>query len=375
MNRGTKKHPYAELSERMAFVPFQFVPSGGAKGFGFSGYSLIEDVDEMMETGREIVLEPAFDNEQIEKVRETQARQAKTRFQKTEMQAFYSMFNHLFEGHPLSQTYSTEESIKNITKEDLIALHKKYLRPENLTMYMVGDKTPEEMKVLANKYFGQWKAEGEKFEISVTPPVKPLTDKSLKVFTENDATECTVNIGFAPFNNIPPEEGEALSALNYILAGSALTSRMGIELRDKQGLIYGIKSELWVKGDNIGYWKFNTKTAPKNTEKVISGIFSEIRKLLDGGITDEELKAAKNRQLGLLPFYVESAGDVSNIAIDLVNKKLPFEFFDKKTDRIVSLTKEDLMKVARKYFTLDHFVIVVDGPIEEHSLDHLINKL
>ena len=150
---------------------------------------------------------------------------------------------------------------------------------------------------------------------------------------------------------------------------------MGVELRDKQGLIYGIKSELWSTSDRIGYWKFNTKTAPKNTEKVIKGIFSEIKKLIDYGITDEELNAAKQRQLGLLPFHVETPDDVAQIVFDMLKEKEPFDYFDKKADRIKAVTKEDVIKVAKKYFTLDHYVIAVDGPIEENSLENLINEL
>jgi len=59
----------------------------------------------------------------------------------------------------------------------------------------------------------------------------------------------------------------------------------------------------------------------------------------------------------------------------MITDKVPFDSFDKKAERIVSITKEDLMRVAKKYFTLDRFAIVVDGPVEENSLDHLINEL
>ena len=269
----------------------------------------------------------------------------------------------------------SEESIKSIKKEDLAELRNKYFRPDLTTMLMVGDMTPEQMKVLANKYFGQWKNTEAKPEFVSTPPVKELTKKIIKVFPEKEYTECTINIGFAPMNNIDPDESEVVGVLNNILAASALTSRMGVELRDKQGLIYGIKSEVWVKGDKIGYWKFNTKTAPKNTEKLITGIFSEIKKLLKDGITDEELITAKNKQLGLLPFHVETPDDAASIIFDLILDKRPLDSFDKKAERINAITKDDILRVAKKYFTLDKFIVTVDGPIEENSLDNLINNL
>jgi zinc protease len=375
MNRGSVNYPYEQLTERMAFVPFSFNMSGSYRGFYFQGNSLISDVDEMMTTGYDVVTNPSFDSQQMDKIRPRHLISARNRLKKTSMQAFYYMYNKIFGDHVLTKINSTEESIKAITQDDLFKLHKKYFRPENLKILMIGDMSIEQMTKLVEKYYGSWTNNSSAPEINYCPPVNDISVKEIKVFPENDYTECTINIGFNPFNNIDPNETEIVSVLNYILAGSALTSRMGIELRDKQGLIYGIKSELFSRVDDIGYWKFNTKTGPENTEKVITGIFSEIRKLLNDGITDEELTAAKNRQLGLLPFYVETPDDVAGIVFDLMKDKRRFDYFDKKAERILAVTKDDVLRIANKYFTLDKYVIVVDGPIKEDSLNHLVNEL
>jgi zinc protease len=375
MNRGSQKMNYTELSERMAFVPFTFAVSGSYKGFYFQGNSLIDDADEMFKTGYDLVTLPAMLDEEMSKLKPRHINGAKNRFKKTGIKAFYEMFNTIMGDHPITKYNSTEESIKSITKDDLINLHKKYFRPENLTILMIGDMTPEQMRDLADKYFGEWKNDSPAFEIIQTPKIRELNDKIVKVFPEKEYKECTINIGFAPTNEVLLNESEALAVMNYILASSALTSRMGIELRDKQGLIYGIKSELWSTSDNFGYWKFNTKTGPHNTQKVIKGIFSEIKKFFEHGITDEELITAKNRQLGLLPFHVETPDDVAQIVFDSIKENKPFDYFDKKADRIKAVTKEDVMRVAKKYLTTDKFMIVVDGPIEKNELDNLISEL
>lgn len=378
MNRGPENMTYEQLSERMAFVPFSFQTSASYKGVYFQGYSLNENADEMLKLGFDIVTKPALDNDFITKLKARYEVSARNMLKQTGMRAFYYMYNTLFADHPYSKVRNTEESIRSITRDNLKALHAKYVRPDRLTILMVGDMKPEEMKKLANKYFGKWKVSKPAPEMVKIPAVKDLKKKEIKVFTDKDYTECTINIGFNPLNNIDPDEQETINALNYILSSSALTSRIGIELRDKQGLIYGIKSEMWAPSDNIGYWKFQTKTAPKNTEKVIRGIFKEIRKLINegtAGISDAELIAAKNRALGLLPFYVETPDDVAGLVYDMVKEKRSLDSFDKKEDRIRAITKEDLIRVAKKYFTLDKYVIVVDGPIEENSLDSLVNEL
>jgi zinc protease len=375
MNRGTIDLTYENLSERMAFVPFSFAMSGSYKAFYFQGYSLNENADEMFKTGYDIVTNPGFRDEDINKLKPQHIITAKNRFKRTGIKAFYYMFDQIFEGHPLTQYNSTEESIKSITKQDLINLHKKYIRPNDLTLLMVGDMTPEQMKELANKYFGNWKLSSDKFDKKDLPKVKELNKKEIKVFTEKDYTECTINIGFSPYNDYNPEDEDAISIMNYILAGSSLTSRMGVELRDKQGLIYGIKSEIWDKVNNIAYWKFNTKTGPQNTKKVIKGIFTEIKKFFETGVTDDEIKTAKQRMFGLLPFYAETPDDVAGIVFGFLQDKKPLDFFDKKADRIMKVTKEDVLRVAKKYFTLDRFIIVVDGPIEQKDLEGFVEEL
>ncbi|MGE5498053.1 MAG: M16 family metallopeptidase [Syntrophothermus sp.] len=375
MGRGPEGTDYNSFTERLAFVPIQVSVGGSNRGFSLQGFALNDNIDEMMKTSFDVLTKPAIRDEDITKIRSRMAIAAKNAFKQTNMQAFYYMYNQLFADHPYSKVRNTEASVNSITKEDLKNLHAKYIRPDNMTILMVGDMKPEEMKSIAEKYFGKWRNNTPEPEYQKIPAAKPLAGKEIKVFTDKDYTECTVNIGFNPFNKIDAEEQEIVDVLNNILAQSALTSRMGVELRDKQGLIYGLKSELWTTSDKIGYWKFSTKTGPKNVEKVITGIFSEIRKLIDKGITDEELLKAKNAKLGLLPFYIETPDDVASVAFELIRDKRSFDSFDHRADRFAKVTKDDVVRIAKKYFDLNKYVVVVDGPIEEHSLDHLLDKL
>ncbi len=374
MNRGTENQTYNQLIEEMDFVPFSFKVAGGYKGFSFQGFSLIDDKDDMMQTGLEFLTIPAFDNEQIDRIRKRKKSRAKKRLKTTSIRAFFDMYSEMFRDHPYSRSHSTVESISNITKESLVELREKYFRPERTTLLMVGDMSPEEMRDLADKYFGQWRNDIPDFETVNVTGVKELEGKEIKVFNDNDYKQSTINIGFAPYNNIPVEE-ETIDILNYILASSTLTSRIGVDLRGKQGLIYGIKSELWVKKERMGYWKFNTKTAPENTEKVILGVFKHIKELLENRITDEELRIAKKHYLGLLPFYIETPDDIARIIFDCIRNDVPFDHFDKRAERILAVTKENVLEAAKKYFTLDRFRIAVDGPIKEGSLDHVMDKL
>lgn len=375
INRGPKNLSYDEFIDKASFVPFQFSVQGSYRRIYFQGYCLKENLDEMLKTGLDILKSPRFDEKEIEDLKNRHIIQAKNRYKKTSVRAFYYMFNKIFNNHPYSQNLSTEESLNKITKEDLVKLWDKYFHPELMSIVILGDYSHKEMIKIAEKYFSDLNTKKPAPVYKVMPKVKPLEGKEIKVFTEKDYTQCTINIGFSPFNNISADEEEAVNVLNYILASSALTSRIGVNLRDKQGLIYGIKSELWSTTDGIGYWKFNTKTGPQNVRKVLTGIFYEIKNLIDNGVTDEELKTAKVRLLSLLPLYVETPDDIASRVFELIQDRKPLDYFDKKADRILKVTKEDVVRIAKKYFTLDKFIIVIDGPIEQKDLDGVLNEL
>jgi zinc protease len=375
MNRGTATRTYEALTERMAFLPFSFTVGGTSRSFSFQGYALNENAGEMMETGFDVVTRPGFRDADIENLRRRHIISARDRFKKTGMVAFYHMFNALFADHPYSQTNSTEASLNSITRDDLVVLHAKYFRPDRTTLVVMGDMPAAALRDLANTTFGGWKVQGVPPPAPGVPPVAPLKGREITAFPEKDYTECTINIGFAPLNDALPQEREGIAILNSILASSALTSRIGVELRDKQGLIYGLKSELWCPSGNIGYWKMNTKTGPKNVERVITGIFKEIRKLFAEGLKPEEIEASRNRQLGLLPMIVETPDDVATQVFTMLRDKEPLDSFDHKADRLKAVTADDLMRIARKYLTVDRFRIVVDGPIDQATLDAIKEKL
>ncbi len=375
MGHGTVKTDNETLSERMAFVPFTFAVSGSYKSISFQGFSLLKDAEEMAATGFEIVTQPAFKQSDIDVSIGRQMERAKSRNKATREASFSYMFNKVFRSNPFSQSDPTEQSLASITREDLVKLHRLYLAPSRLTIVMVGDMTHKEMIALANKQFGAWKVESPAPAIAPFPNALPLTGREIKAFVDKEYTESTINIGFAPLNDIDAISEETMSVMNTILAGSVLTSRMGQELRDKKGYIYGLKSQLWNAGEHVGYWKMQTKTAPKNTQPVIAGIFSEIEKFQKFGITDSELVYAKGRLLGMIPFYVETPDDIASKAFEMMRNKQSFDTFDKTADRLLAVTKDDVLAASKKIFTLDRFVIVVDGPLEQKAFDGLLGTL
>ncbi len=371
LTRGTLTRTYDELLEEISFTPYQFDVSQSWDKIIFQGYSLVKDVDKMLNFTYDAIANPSFPEDQIEKLRPRFISNAEN-FKKTEtMQAFYAMFEDVFEGHQYSLPYAGNvEVFENLTRADLIEFHEKYYSPERMKLVAVGDFDKQWIREKLNKTLGQWdKISGDEF-LPFTR-IKLIKGKTVYVFPNPEYKQCRVDIAFNPNEGGIMSDNpdlDAIRILENILCGSSLTSRMGVELRDKQGLSYGIESNLWIR-DQGGYWNIRTKLDKKNLSKMIHGIFNEIEKVQKEGVTSEELNKAKSRRIALLPLATRTPDDVAHIVFNQLQKHRPLDYFDKKRERIMAVTMEDVQRVANKYLDVHNYIISVSGNLAEDALD------
>ncbi|MBU4445688.1 insulinase family protein [bacterium] len=371
LTSGTLTRTYDELLEERSFTPYQFDISHSWDKIIFQGYSLVKDVDKMLNFTYDAIANPSFPEDQIEKLRPLFISNAEN-FKKTEiMKAFYAMFEDVFEGHQYSLPYAGNvEVFENSTRADLVEFHEKYYSPEHMKLVAVGDFDKQWIREKLNKTLGQWvKKSGDEF-LPFTR-IKPIKGKTVYVFPNPEYKQCRVDIAFNPNEGGIMSDNpdlDAIRILENILCGSSLTSRMGVELRDKQGLSYGIESNLWIR-DQGGYWNIRTKLDKKNLTKMIHGIFNEIEKVQKEGITAEELNKAKSRRIALLPLATRTPDDVGHIVFNQLQKHRPLDYFDKKRERIMAVTMEDVQRVANKYLDVNNYIIAVSGNLAEDALD------
>jgi len=369
--RGTTKHSYEELLEERSFTPYQFDFGQSWDKIVFTGYSLTKDVDKMLQGTFEIVSEPTFPEEEMDKVRPRLISNAKN-FKKTEtMKAFYTMFEQVFQGHQYALPYTgTIKTFENTTSEDLRRFYEKYYSPDCLKMVVVGDFSKEWIENKLNDSYGSWQHASEDPSTKFTK-IQPIRGKSVHVFNNPEYKQCRLDMAFNTVEGgmtTDIEDYETLKILEHILCGSSLTSRMGIELRDKQGLSYGIKSQLWLR-DHGGYWNIRTELDKDNVVKMIQGIFTEIEKVQKDGITDEELNKAKARKISLLTLQTRTADDIAGIIFNQLRDGKPLDHFDKRREAILAVTKEDVQRLANKYLDINNYIISISGDLDENSLD------
>ena len=371
LHRGTLKHEFNDIVEEKSFTPYQFGVSQSWDRVSFQGYCLKQDIDKMLNCAYETLAEPSFADDQLEKIRPIMVTKARN-FKKTDtMKAFYDMFNTVFAGHQYSVSHSGEvEVLQNLTRDDLVAFYEKYYSPDKMKLIVVGDFDKEWLKTKLDATLGSWQhpSGSEYLDFSAIPPVE---GKTVIVYSNPEYKQCRIDIGF---NTQPGGICEndpdliPLELLENILCGSSLTSRMGVKLRDQQGLSYGIKSNLWIRAHG-GYWNIRTNTDKANAVKMIRGMFKEIELIQNELVTDEELNKAKARKIGLLPLYVRSADDVGSQVFEMLAADQPLDTFDQRKAQIMAVTREDLQRVARKLLDTQNYVIAISGDLAPDALD------
>jgi zinc protease len=261
------------------------------------------------------------------------------------------------DAHPYGQRI-TETSVKAITRDDIVAFQKAYYQPGRAIITVVGDVTAANVKNALEKSLGGWAKGGEKPSFSY-PQLPQLQPAKIYLVDKPGAAQSVVNIGLpGPPRNTP--DYFALQVLNTILGGQ-FQSRLNANIREQKGYSYGVRSGFnYGRGPgafNAGGSIFSAKTDAALIEfmKELQGIVGE------KPVTDEEIKTAKESLIQGLPQRFASVSAINNSITSLAVQGLPDDYYQTYASKVSAVTKEDLLRVAKRYIDLKNLAIVIVG--------------
>ena len=237
------------------------------------------------------------------------------------------------------------EQLDSITREDLISAYEelKYEMQKNITV--VGDLDKEVVIPLLENHFSGLKVVETSYE---RRQIEPLTENVVSIVEKEDANQAQIFQGWR-VPGVFHEDGPTLVLINTILGASGLSSRLFLELREKQGLAYTVRSinEVFL---TVGHFFVYIGTEPKNIQVAIEGFEKEMYKIMNEPISEEELENAKNHAIGKRQFYYQTNMIEAITSGYYETLGLGYDFEEKLIDSIKSVTKEQIMEVATKYF-------------------------
>ena len=253
--------------------------------------------------------------------------------------------------------FTTEESVKNLTLNDVKEAYRNYITPSMSYLTFVGDITPAAANALAEKAFGKWS--GTKLILPTIADVQNPGKTEIDFVDIPTAVQGEVRAGNLVTNPMNGTDYHALLLANHILGGGA-ESKLFMNLREKHGFTYGSYSD-------IGSGRFQnlfTTSAAVRTDKVDSAVaqmVAEILNMRDGKITEEELNTAKAVYNGSFALRMENPAITATYASNILINDLPKDFYRAYLQKINAVTKEDIKRVSKNYFNESNARIIIVG--------------
>ena len=326
--------------------------SEGASANGLSRYS--KRLLELMSDG---ALNPIFVKEEFDK-EVTKAIEGLKADEKSVTSIARRVENALTYGkNHYNGEYVTEETLKNITLEDVKLNYNTYFVPGNAYLVIVGDVNVKETKKEVERLFGKWK-KATAPSLSYNDPVDVQYSQINFIDVPNAVQSEVAVINLSQLKMTDKDYFAAILA-NQILGGGG-EGRLFLNLREKHGWTYGSYSNL---GSGKYINKFRSGAAVRNavTDSAVVEIFNELKRIRTELVSDEELRNAKAKYVGNFVMQIEKPATIARYALNKETQGLPDDFYENYIKNINAVTAEDIRNAAQKYFLADNSRVVIVG--------------
>ena len=352
-SQGTTNRTAEQIANELDENAIEFYSDSKQDYFRLRMICLNEDFEQMMELLADIVKNTTFDD--FDKEKSKMQGEITADLDSARVKAQDNFIKTLFEGHYYGNTLTKIlENIDDITKDDVINSYKQVLSSGEKFMAIVGDIPFEKVQQCVVENFKDIPFDSHS-KCEITKPV--LKESKRSDVIKKDAKQSQIYQGWL----VPAYESEDYAPLvvfNNILGSSGLSSRLFVNLRDKKGLAYTVRSSYEIYGA-CGNFCIYIATEPSNIQISLDGFMDEIAKLQNEKVSETELKNAKNNIIGKQQFITETNMQRSNQLAYYAIMHLGYDYQQRFIDLINKVTVDDVQRVAKKYFVQDSVISVL----------------
>jgi zinc protease len=318
------------------------------------GFDLLSDV----------LLNPSFPEDELDKKRERVKGRLKAQEEDPRFVASKEFKKSVFGSHPYGRLVAgSDKTLDKITRSDLVEFHKTFYTSNNAIMSVVGDVTANEVKNLLERYFLEW----ESGELKEFPSLEPATGKKKEmIIIDKELTQANIVLGHVGIRRDNPDY-YAVSVMNYILGGGGFASRLMQNIREEKGLVYDIHS-IFSADKYSGSFQVVLQTKNESANTAIEEILEEMIMITKQPVSDEELSDAQAFLTGSFPMRIETSSRIATFLVAVEFYELGIDYIDKYREYINSVTKDDVLRVAKKYLDAKNVVLVVVANQQEAAL-------
>jgi zinc protease len=354
--RGTRGRSAADFARATEGLAAEIDGFSGRSSLGLTLETTSEKLDPALDLFAEALLEPAFDPEELERERRETLAAIERREDRLAQRAFLLFAETHFRTHPYRQPMlGTAQSVPSFDREKLVAHHRRLIRGRNLALAVVGDVDPDRVARHISARLAE--LDGGEFEPpSPAPEEAPREIRTAEL--RKDRAQVHLVIGFRGLT-VCDEDRFVLEVISQLLAGQG--GRLFLELRDRRGLAYTVNA-VNVEGLAPGFFGVYIATAPEKLDEARSGLLDELARVVDAPPGAAELERAQRYLTGNFAIDQQrNAVHAAHVALDSLYGLGP-EASRAFPERIASVTRDDVLRVARRVIELNAYTLAVIRP-------------
>ena len=356
---GTKTRDELQLAKLLDDVGAQLSPAANRFGVQISGASRDQDLPVLLTGLSDILQNATFPADQLARSKARAVQAVKQGDDDPGSVALKVFRKTLYPAGNPWQVFSSVNTIESLTRQDALDFYKTHYRPDATVLTLVGNFDPAAVRTLLNQDFGNWTASGP--APTVTYPVIGKPSGIVKAGADLPGkTQDVTYLGYQSIARSDPRYYTSL-VLNDVLGGSALSSRLGTELRDKLGLTYYVGSGFSAL-KQPGAFYIAMQTNPKDTGKAVQGALSIVKDVRDNGLTPTEVATSKNSLLSSYTVGLASPAALADTFTSLVSDGLPLSELTDFQAKINAVTPAAVNKAAGELLDPSNIVEVTAGP-------------
>ena len=357
--RRTKLEIAEELESRGASLSFS-AGAGDPVGVDLAAASLSRDVEVLLDVLAEVLLTPVFPEEELEKERMRLVGVLREQQDQTSVRAFEAASRRIYPpGHPFHRRRVEERiaAVESVSRDELLRFYEEHYGAETLLLVLVGDLDSEKILDGLERRLGSWKR-GPAPEIPRPGPV-PASPGSETIRMPDKASADVVLAQPADLVRQDPEYVACILA-NSALGQSSLTSRLGVRVRDTEGLTYGIHSG-FAATHLAGPFAVSLTVKPESRDAAVAATLEEIVSFRREGMTPKELADEQSSHVGRFKVDLASNGGIAHAIDAAVYYGLGVSYLDEYPSLVEAVTKEEADAAFAKRVDPDRFTIVSAG--------------
>lgn len=361
--KGTARRTKLEIAEELESRGASFSIATGSSdpvGVDLAAASLSRDVEVLLDVLSEVLLSPVFPAEELEKERMRLIGVLREQQDQTSARALEAAARRLYPpGHPFHRRHAEERIavLESLERDELRCYYEEHYGAGSLILVAVGDVDSDRVLDGLERRLGSWRT-GPPGKIEKPAPVPPAPGEETVVMPDKASAD-VVLVQPGNLERLDPDYLPCVIA-NSALGQSSLTSRLGVRVRDTEGLTYGIHSGFGAT-HLAGPFTVGLTVKPESRDAAVTATLEEIRRFLADGMTGKELADEKSSHAGHYKVDLGSNGGIAHAVDAVVYYGLGVEYLDRYPSLIAAVTKEEADAAFARRVDPEKFTIVSAG--------------